>query len=113
MTQEQQDFLHSKRMSRHHWTPKSRYPDAMSKLGSNIQRNISWLHNEKHNAWHRMFHNFTLFEVIVTLNTVGELLMSNKRKDWNIVFKDRNVYQAKKLLERMLRIKQSQGFDPA
>ena len=106
MKQERKDFLHSIGMNRHHWSPRSRN-------GGDIQRNISWLHEEKHRAWHRMFFNLTLKEVIIALDTVGEILMSNKRKDWNIVFKDRNVYQAKILLQRMRRIKKGQSCDPA
>ena len=113
MTQEQKDFLHSIGMTRHHWTPKSRYPDLQSRLGSDILRNISWLKAEKHNAWHRMFFNLTLKEVIEVLNTVGEMIMSQKKNDWHLVFKDRNVYQAKKLLEKMYQIKKRQSCKPA
>lgn len=106
MTQEQKDLLHSKGFNRHHWSPRSRN-------GGDIQRNISWLNEEKHRAWHRMFFNLTLKEVIIALDTVGEMIMSQKKRDWHLVFKDRNVYQAKLLLQRMRRIKKGQSCDPA
>jgi hypothetical protein len=90
-------------LNRHHWINKSRG-------GATNRKNISWLKIKKHRAWHFLFKNKSLREVIKLLKKISNErgLKSYKTKDWEIVFKDLSIEEAIKLLERTMSIKNSQ-----
>jgi len=56
---------HEKRkyLNRHHLTPRSRG-------GSSLESNLLWIDIERHRAWHAVFGNMTLDEVISLLKRV-------------------------------------------
>ena len=90
-------------LNRHHWTNKSCG-------GATNRKNISWLKIKKHRAWHFLFKNLSLRDVIKLLKILPNErgLRNYKTKDWEIVFKDLSIEEAIKLLERTMSIKNSQ-----
>lgn len=90
-------------LNRHHWTNKSCG-------GATNRKNISWLKIKKHRAWHFLFNNLSLREVIRLLKTLPNErgLRKYNEKDWLIVFKNMTLKEAIELLERTYRIKKSQ-----
>jgi hypothetical protein len=90
-------------LNRHHWINRSRG-------GKTSKRNISWLKIAKHRAWHFLFNNLSLREVIRLLKTLPNErgLRKYNEKDWLIVFKNMTLKEAIELLERTYRIKKSQ-----
>ena len=53
-------------MNRHHWINKS-------KGGQTNKRNVSWLKINKHRAWHILFGNLSLREVIELLTRLERI----------------------------------------
>ena len=53
-------------LNRHHWVNKSRG-------GKTSKKNISWLKVEKHRAWHILFKNLSLDEVIELLTRLRNI----------------------------------------
>lgn len=61
-----------KGQNRHHLTPRSRG-------GQSIESNLLWIDIERHNAWHAIFGNKTLDEVIELLIRLRDSKSKQKR----------------------------------
>ena len=58
-------------LNRHHWTNKC-------KGGKSTKDNVSWLNIAKHRAWHFIFKNLSLREVIELLQKMERIKLSQR-----------------------------------
>lgn len=59
--------------TKHHLTPRERYKDGIrTPWGQDSDANILALWNEHHIAWHQLFKNRTLEEIIAVLTRVAQ-----------------------------------------
>jgi len=60
--------------NRHHLKPKSRG-------GQGIESNLLWIKLDRHKAWHELFNNLTIKEVIALLTRVKRAKDNQKRNE--------------------------------
>lgn len=87
-------------LSVHHLIPKKRLRDYYG-LFFCLPNNKLRLWRVKHNAWHKLFKNRTINEIIKHLRNRNHLIWGYKKKYWRILFGNKNKTKARKLLVRM------------
>ncbi len=90
-------------MSKHHLIPKQRIKEFYGEI-YRLPYNLLKIWRFKHDAWHRLFNNKTLNEVIEYLDQSTRQIYNYNSTDWKILFKDMNQVRAQKLLLRVNRI---------
>ncbi len=96
-------------LSKHHLIPKSRG-------GRSTAQNLLKLWRKRHDAWHYLFDNLTLWEIIdhIRLNPedfITEILSRpSKRRAYNILFHGEDAYQTLATLERVKEFKSRPGI---
>jgi hypothetical protein len=104
-------------MSIHHLVPRVRI-SLYYGTSFHMPKNRLRLWRVKHDAWHALFHNKSLNEIIRYLSSSRTQTISVYRGPaWSILFRNKTPAQAKRLLKRLRRIKRKQyqhlEFDPA
>ena len=88
----------------HHLVPRSRG-------GSCHHRNKLWLWRKRHEAWHNMWGNDTLDEIVAHLSSLAKRYKRDTyahSRNWVVVFGKKDVYEALELLHRVAEIKLKQ-----
>lgn len=86
-------------LTRHHLIPKSRG-------GTYAARNILRLWRDSHNFWHQIFTDYTLDEIIVSLDR-RPFIYDTSGRAWVQLFKERTPYDVRDILVRIARIKKT------
>lgn len=86
-------------MSKHHLVPKS-------KGGCKREHNLLRLWRDKHDAWHNLFSNHVLSDILEILlhgkYNIGKHIGS---KNWVLLFGNKNIVEVYALLKRVQRMK--------
>lgn len=87
----------------HHLIPRSRG-------GQNLDSNLLLIKIVRHNNWHVLWRNLTLYEIIQLLRKIQKASRFKKSPQWNNIWGDKTLPQALAILERVYRIKKQQEF---
>ena len=87
-------------ISIHHLVPRQRMRDYYGTT-FHMPKNKIRLWRLRHDAWHVLFRNKTINEIIRYLGNRVNKIYAYKTITWEILFGDKNNNQARKLLERM------------
>lgn len=89
-------------LTTHHILPKVR---CSSPKKMNLPSNKLRLWRDRHSAFHYMFFNFTLNEIVYDMNYYW--YKHKDTKHWKLLFRDLPLLQIVRLLERTIKIKSS------
>jgi hypothetical protein len=70
--------------------------------GTSKPSNILKLWRDKHYCWHTIFHNYSIREIVINWE---RFRFYRERPQWKMIFHNLNPDEAKKLLQRVARIK--------
>lgn len=103
-------------LSKHHLIPRQRLKDYYGnsfRMGGNILR----LWRLRHDAWHVLFQQKTLNEIINYLHQRSDKIYGYQTPTWNVLFKSKTKNEAIKLLCRVRKIIRKKyaflEFDPS
>lgn len=83
-------------LTRHHLHPKVRG-------GPMVAKNILRLWDYKHRAWHCVFFNLNLSEILFRIDKF--YMTRTKTNHWRVLFKEKQLWEVKQILLRVKRIK--------
>ena len=91
------------KINRHHLTPRSRG-------GQTLPSNILRIKIVRHCAWHQLWQNRTLKEIIKLLLIIRQEDRFRTSPQWIVMWGNKNISQVIALLERVKHIKESKRF---
>lgn len=96
---------------RHHLIPRSRYKAFTGTMkGHKEQWNLLYIRRDRHEAWHKLFHNWTIEEVLRVLRGLPSVQVSCH--PWQKLFGNKTCIEAYRLLARVRRAKLNQRDYP-